>query len=158
MMDDAIESRRSFDQLFDYFNNRLKLINNVPAPIRGVLVVDMAEGVVMEDGKLPSESSQTAANIVDAGASESSLPTLLVVVSEILSDAHKDAVANRIATGGVLTCVGGGGSSEFAGRAVAQADFYSGWGTIPLPFSSLSFSSLPLLFPLLSPPLPYGDA
>jgi len=75
----------------------------------------MAEGVVMEDGKLPSEASQTAANVVDAGASQSSLPTLLVVVSEILSEAHKDAVANRIATGalsGLSQCAGRGTVSK----------------------------------------------
>ena len=65
----------------------------------GIIVVNMAEGVVMEDGKLSSETSQISATVVDAGGSSSSLPTLLVVVSEPLSETHKDAVVKRIATG-----------------------------------------------------------
>ena len=53
----------------------------------------------MEDGKLYSETSQISAAAVDAGSSVSSLPILLVVVGESLSETHKDAVVNRIATG-----------------------------------------------------------
>ena len=61
-----------------------------------------AEGVVVEDGKLYSETSQMSAAPVDSGGTLSSLPTLLVVVGEPLSETHKVAVVNRIATGEVI--------------------------------------------------------
>ena len=54
-----------------------------------------------EGGKLPSEACQTPANVSDAGDSPLPLPTLLIVVSEPLSETHKNAVVNRIATGEV---------------------------------------------------------
>ena len=56
----------------------------------------------MEDGKLCAETSQMSAAEADAGSSVSSLPILLVVVGEPLSETHKDAVVKRIATGEVI--------------------------------------------------------
>jgi len=61
--------------------------------------VDMAEGVVVDDGKLSSEKSQAPASVVKAVDSAPSRPILLVVAGEPLSETHKDAVAKRIATG-----------------------------------------------------------
>jgi len=63
----------------------------------------MAEGhgVSVEGGKL-LETSQTPANMSDAGDSPTYLPTLLIVVGEPLSETHKDTVRNNIATGDVL--------------------------------------------------------
>jgi len=58
----------------------------------------------MEGEKL-METSQTPANMCDAGDSSSSLPTLLIVVGEPLNETHKDAVRNKIATGNELPVV-----------------------------------------------------
>jgi len=49
------------------------------------------------DGNL--ETSQTPANVGHASGAQSSLPILLVVVGESLSEKSKDAVVKRIATG-----------------------------------------------------------
>jgi len=57
----------------------------------------MAEGVDVGDGNL--ETSQTPANVGHASGAQSSLPILLVVVGESLSEKSKDAVVKRIATG-----------------------------------------------------------
>jgi len=65
------------------------------------ILVDMAEGVAMEDAnaKLSSETSQMLATVVDTGGSSTSLPILLVVIGEPLSETHKDAIVKRITTG-----------------------------------------------------------
>jgi len=60
----------------------------------------------VEDGKLSSENLQKPASVMDAGVSPASLPTLLIVTGEPLTETHKDAIVKRIATGEVLrrTC------------------------------------------------------
>ena len=61
--------------------------------------------MVVDDGKLSSENSQTPATMTDAGGASSSPPTLLIVTGEPLSETHKDAVVKRIATGEVASAL-----------------------------------------------------
>jgi len=60
------------------------------------VLLDMAEGVaVVEDVEMTSEVSQMPADDVCS----SSLPILVIVVGEPLTETHKDTVVTRIATG-----------------------------------------------------------
>jgi len=65
----------------------------------------MADSLVLEDGNLCSQAAQTPAAAVDAGGSSPSLPILLVVVGEPLSEKHKNALVKRIASGNVSSVV-----------------------------------------------------
>jgi len=59
--------------------------------------------IMAEDG---NSSTTETPSIVDAGSSSPSLPTLVIIVGDPLSERHKDAIVKRIAAGAVCESFG----------------------------------------------------